>query len=160
MHSEFGKTLKQGVDLWSKVATQLASLFPECDKDRQACRKKWGRVYDAYKKDKSHNSISGNDRRVTCEWYDIVDEYMHGRANVVRESHASAIGEAEDFEIHETANMESDANIPEDGGDGASTSIAKSKTQATIQGSRQCKDRVIEDSLLDMASTVKSMAAN
>ncbi|MCO5605238.1 hypothetical protein L7F22_059418 [Adiantum nelumboides] len=33
MHNEFGKTPKQGVDLWSKVATQLASLFPDCDKN-------------------------------------------------------------------------------------------------------------------------------
>ncbi|MCO5550863.1 hypothetical protein L7F22_004357 [Adiantum nelumboides] len=41
-HGEFGRPPKQGVDLWSKVATELASLFPECDKDGQACRKNGG----------------------------------------------------------------------------------------------------------------------
>ncbi|MCO5559092.1 hypothetical protein L7F22_012684 [Adiantum nelumboides] len=40
MHNKFGKTPKQGVYLWSKVATQLASLFLHCDKDGQACKKK------------------------------------------------------------------------------------------------------------------------
>ncbi|MCO5572028.1 hypothetical protein L7F22_025779 [Adiantum nelumboides] len=66
-HGEFGRLPKQGVDLWSKVATELASLFPECDKDGEACRKKWGRVYDSYTRDKAHNSISGNDRKVTLD---------------------------------------------------------------------------------------------
>ncbi|KAI5062686.1 hypothetical protein GOP47_0023225 [Adiantum capillus-veneris] len=42
MHDDFGKPPKQDVDLWSKVVTQLASLFPECDKDDQACSKKTG----------------------------------------------------------------------------------------------------------------------
>ncbi|MCO5613095.1 hypothetical protein L7F22_067369 [Adiantum nelumboides] len=102
-HGEFGRPPKQGGDLWSKVATELASLFPECDKDGQACRKKWGRVYNSYKRDKAHNSISGNDHRVTCEWYDIVDEDMHSKANVVSESHASAIGGKDGMEVAATS---------------------------------------------------------
>lgn len=52
MNSEFTKAHKQGVDLWSKVAIQLASLHPDCDKDGESCRKRWGRVYEEYKKDK------------------------------------------------------------------------------------------------------------
>eukprot|EP00250_Pteridium_aquilinum_P028286 c36903_g1_i1 orf=99-665(-) len=92
MNDSFSKAPKQGVDQWEKVAMQLASLFPDCDKDSESCRKRWGRVYADFKKDKLHNSISGNDWKVTCQWYDIVDEYMHSRANVVSYSHASAIG--------------------------------------------------------------------
>ncbi|MCO5568399.1 hypothetical protein L7F22_022098 [Adiantum nelumboides] len=83
----------QGIDLWGKVATKLASMFIDCDKDGQACRKKWARVNKQYREDKSHNAISGNDKKRSCKWYDIVDEYMHDRANVVCKSHASSIGE-------------------------------------------------------------------
>ncbi|MCO5566747.1 hypothetical protein L7F22_020427 [Adiantum nelumboides] len=85
---------------------ELASLFPDCDKDGQACRKKWRRVYDAYKKDKAHNSISRNDRKITCDWYDIVDEYMHSIANVVSESRTSALGSFADEEMIETVALE------------------------------------------------------
>ncbi|MCO5568398.1 hypothetical protein L7F22_022097 [Adiantum nelumboides] len=93
MNDEFNRMPKQGIDLWGKVATKLASMFADCDKDGQACRKKWARVNKHYREDKSHNAISGNDRKRSCKWYDIVDEYMHGKANVVCKSHASSIGE-------------------------------------------------------------------
>ncbi|MCO5549500.1 hypothetical protein L7F22_002972 [Adiantum nelumboides] len=36
MNNEFTKAHEQGVDLWSKVAIQLASLHPDCDKDAKA----------------------------------------------------------------------------------------------------------------------------
>ncbi|MCO5603294.1 hypothetical protein L7F22_057443 [Adiantum nelumboides] len=88
---------KQGIDLWGKVATKLASMFADCDKDKQACKKKWARVNKQYREDKAHNAISGNDRKRSCNWYDIVDEYMHDRANVVCKSHVSSIGE--EFEL-------------------------------------------------------------
>ncbi|KAI5057964.1 hypothetical protein GOP47_0027979 [Adiantum capillus-veneris] len=93
MNDEFNKMPKQGIDLWGKVATKLASMFANCDKDGQACRKKWARVNKQHREDKAHNAISGNDRKRSCKWYDVVDEYMHDRANVVCKSHASSIGE-------------------------------------------------------------------
>ncbi|MCO5562199.1 hypothetical protein L7F22_056843 [Adiantum nelumboides] len=159
-HGEFGRPPKQGVDLWSKVATELASLFPECDKDGEACKKKWGRVYDSYKRDKAHNSISGNDRRVTCEWYEIVDKYMHSWANVVSESHASAIGgkdvmEKQDFMVP----TPTDEVVVEEGCDDASFSTTKQKPAPIACDQRHRKDRGIEDSLFDMANTAKIMAS-
>ncbi|MCO5611192.1 hypothetical protein L7F22_065442 [Adiantum nelumboides] len=33
MDDEFSRMPKQGVDLWGKVATKLASMFADCDKD-------------------------------------------------------------------------------------------------------------------------------
>ncbi|MCO5575991.1 hypothetical protein L7F22_029798 [Adiantum nelumboides] len=91
MNDEFNRMPKQGIDLLGKVATKLASMFADCDKDGQACRKKWARVNKHYREDKAHNAILGNDRKRSCKWYDIV-EYMHDRANVVCKSHASSIG--------------------------------------------------------------------
>ncbi|KAI5072090.1 hypothetical protein GOP47_0012196 [Adiantum capillus-veneris] len=93
MKEDFNKMPKQGVDLSGKVATKLASMFVDCDKDGQACRKKWARVNKQYRDDKAHNAISGNDRKRSCKWYDIVDEYTHDRANVVCKIHASSLGE-------------------------------------------------------------------
>ncbi|MCO5603771.1 hypothetical protein L7F22_057923 [Adiantum nelumboides] len=164
MHAEFGKTPKQGIDLWSKVATQLASLFPDCDKDGQACRKKWGRVYNSYKTDKSHLSISGNDRIITCDWYDIVDEYMHGRANVVCGSHASALGSKTDKEMDDASQPlegQSQDHVAEEGEDATQASATKEKSPSTIptRSPHHKKDRKIEDSLTDMANTAKLMAS-
>lgn len=92
MHDDFGKMPKQGFDLWSTIATQLARLFRECDKDSKICRKRWSHVYADYKKDKAHNSISGTDHKVTCQWFDIIDEYLHNQKNMVSYTHASAVG--------------------------------------------------------------------
>ncbi|MCO5596049.1 hypothetical protein L7F22_050106 [Adiantum nelumboides] len=33
MNDEFNRMPKQGIDLWGKVATKLASMFADCDKD-------------------------------------------------------------------------------------------------------------------------------
>ncbi|MCO5577712.1 hypothetical protein L7F22_031544 [Adiantum nelumboides] len=159
-HGEFGRPPKQGVDLWSKVATKLASLFPECDKDGQACRKKWRRVYDSYKRDKAHNSISGNDRRVTCKWYKIVDEYMHSSANVVSELHAFAIGgkdgmEKQDFIVP----TPTDEVGIEEGCEDGSFLATKQNSAPITRDQRHQKDRGIEDTLFDMANTAKIMAS-
>lgn len=90
LNDEFSKPQKQGHDLWSKIANKLAATYSDFHKDSEACRKKWGRLFDLYKADRLHNSISGNDIQKTCKWYDIVDEYMHEHAHVRLCGHTSA----------------------------------------------------------------------
>lgn len=65
MNEVFNNPVKQGVNLWAKVATQLAATYPDFDKDSEGCRKKFQAVLAQYRIDKAHNSISGNDRRRT-----------------------------------------------------------------------------------------------
>ncbi|MCO5562760.1 hypothetical protein L7F22_016392 [Adiantum nelumboides] len=89
MNNEFTKAHKQGVDLWSKVAIQLTSLHPNCDKDAESYKKRWGRVYDSYKKDKLYLLVSRHDRKITYPWFDIVDQYMADRATVAIDASAS-----------------------------------------------------------------------
>ncbi|MCO5550018.1 hypothetical protein L7F22_003495 [Adiantum nelumboides] len=156
MHDDFKKTPKQSVDLWSKVATQLAFLFLDCDKDGQACKKKWGRVYNAYKKNKAHNSISGNDRKITCDCYDILDEYMHSTANIVSESHALALGGFADEEMVEVIVLE-EPHVTEIGVDGTQSSMANEKLLAGNTARDTChrKDQKIEESLGDLTNIAK-----
>ncbi|MCO5560752.1 hypothetical protein L7F22_014372 [Adiantum nelumboides] len=97
MNNEFTRAHKQGVDLWSKVSIQLASLYSDCDKDEESCRKRWGRIYDSYKKDKLYLSILGNDRKISCQWFDIVDQYMSDRATVTIDAFESAHTLGEDI---------------------------------------------------------------
>lgn len=96
MHAEFSSNKqKQGVNLWGKVAIQLSSIYHDFDKDSEACRKKWAQLLNQYRADKTHNMISGNDRKITCKWFDIMDEYCHDRASVTCVSHASSGGDCE-----------------------------------------------------------------
>ena len=78
-----------GVDNWSRVHTKLVALCPDFSKDSEACRKKWSAIYNDYKEDKAMNLKSGSGRSEKCRWYDLVDEFMHDRANVVAHAHAS-----------------------------------------------------------------------
>lgn len=51
---------------------------------------KSGLEYTSYKANKAHNAIAGNDCKRSWIWYDVIDEYMHGRAHVVCVSHATS----------------------------------------------------------------------
>lgn len=79
-----------GVDNWSRVHTKLVSLCPDFTKDSEACRKKWSAIYNEYKEDKAMNLKSGSQRSEKCRWYQLVDEFMYDRANVVSHAHANA----------------------------------------------------------------------
>ncbi|MCO5594164.1 hypothetical protein L7F22_048187 [Adiantum nelumboides] len=91
MSEEFNNPQKQGINLWAKIASRLASsTYHDFNKDSEACRKKWAAVLAQYWLDKAHNATSGNDRKHTCKWYDVMDEYYHDRAQVNCVSHASS----------------------------------------------------------------------
>ena len=80
-----------GVDNWSRLHTKLVSLCPDFTKDSEACRKKWSAIYNEYKEDKAMNLKSDANRSEKCRWYQLMDEFMYDRANVVSHAHASAI---------------------------------------------------------------------
>lgn len=81
---------RAGVDNWSRVHTKLISLCPDLTKDSEACRKKWSSIYNDYKEDKAMNMKLGSQRSEKCRWFQLVDEFMFDRANVVSHAHASA----------------------------------------------------------------------
>ena len=60
-------------------------------KDSEACRKKWSVIYNDYKEDKALNLKSGSQRSDKCRWFQLVDEFMFDRANVVTHAHASVV---------------------------------------------------------------------
>ena len=67
-------------------------MCPEFSTDSEACRKKWSVIYNEYKEDKALNLKSGGQRSEKCHWFQLVDEFMFDRANVVSHAHASAVG--------------------------------------------------------------------
>ncbi|MCO5604887.1 hypothetical protein L7F22_059061 [Adiantum nelumboides] len=109
MNEDSNNLVKQGVNLWAKVATQLATTYADFDKNSEGCRKKFQAVLARYRIDKTHNAIFGNDNRHTCRWYDAVDEYYHDQATSIPLSHAFSItqedpiepGEGESTKEHE-----------------------------------------------------------
>ena len=80
-----------GMDNWSWLHTKLVSLCPDFTKDSEVCRKKWSAVYTDYKEDKTMNMKSGSQRSKKFRWYQLVDEFIFNRANVVSHAYASTI---------------------------------------------------------------------
>lgn len=106
MNDEFMKPQKQGVDMWTRVATEIAAACDGFDKDSESCRKKWQKVYKLYKEDKSRiiRSSGNNPRNLTCKWFYLVDKYMQSCQHVKCHSHASGTGEL--VFLDETAHLE------------------------------------------------------
>ena len=66
-------------------------MCPDLSKDSEACCKKWSVIYNNYKEDKALDLKSGSQRSEKCHWFQLVDEFMFDRANVVSHAHASAV---------------------------------------------------------------------
>ncbi|KAI5075864.1 hypothetical protein GOP47_0009940 [Adiantum capillus-veneris] len=143
MHEEFNNPQKQGINLWAKVVARLASTYHDFDKDSEACRKKWGFVLGQYRLDKAHNATSGNDRKYTCKWYDVVDEYYHDRASVKCVSRASST-------THENTKM---SEVP--GEEDSKASQIKIQATTTTNGKRSTPK--VEESLAQMADTGRAL---
>ena len=76
---------------WHSKTTKLVALYPDFSKDSEACRKKWSAIYNDYNEDKAMNMKFGSERSEKCRWYELVDEFMHDRTNVVSHAHASTV---------------------------------------------------------------------
>ena len=81
-----------GVDNWSRVLIKLVSVCSDFPKYSEVCHKKWSVIYNDYKKDKALHLKSGSQRSEKCRWFQLVDEFMFDRANVVSYAHASVVG--------------------------------------------------------------------
>lgn len=77
MHSTFTNPQRQRVDLWQIVEREMTNSCFGFDKDSEACRKKWLRVYKEYKDDLH---LSNKDESQKCRFYDLIDFYMGARA--------------------------------------------------------------------------------
>ena len=108
------------MDNRSRLHTKLVSMYPDFTKDSEACRKKWAAIYNDYKEDKVMNAKSGSQRSEKCRWYQLVDEFMYDKANVVSHAHASAVnpdgpkgGATSDPNTSEICSGESTSKSPE-----------------------------------------------
>jgi hypothetical protein len=79
---------KQGVDLWTKVATEVLANCPEFNKDGEACRKKFSKEMKDYQGDKAQNAKSGHDRGDRSKFYDLMDAHFASKATVHCVAHA------------------------------------------------------------------------
>ncbi|MCO5581233.1 hypothetical protein L7F22_035111 [Adiantum nelumboides] len=91
MNEEFNNLVKQGVNLWAKVATQLAATYLDFDKDSEDCRKKFQQCWFNTRSTKSTTLFLTMIGGTHVDWYDVEDEYCHDRATSIPLSHASLI---------------------------------------------------------------------
>ncbi|MCO5556254.1 hypothetical protein L7F22_009800 [Adiantum nelumboides] len=98
MNEEFMKPQKQGTDMWTRVAIEIAAACDGFDKDSESCRKKWQKVYKVYKEDKLRLGQAVDDNLQTtpnfsCKWFHLIDKYMQSTAYVKSHSHTSGTSE-------------------------------------------------------------------
>ncbi|MCO5579232.1 hypothetical protein L7F22_033086 [Adiantum nelumboides] len=68
---------KQRIDLWQVIKSEMARTCHGFDKDSEACRKKWRRVYREY--DKCLRAAGNGSQK--CKFYDLMDFYMGEKTN-------------------------------------------------------------------------------
>ena len=89
MNAAFAGPQKQRVDLWQVIKNEMSRTCYGFDKDSEACRKKWLRIYKEYKDDKNAQ-LSGNASQ-KCKFYDLMEFYMGEKVNGVCDP-STAIG--------------------------------------------------------------------
>ena len=122
------------------------SLCPDFTKDSEACRKKWASIYNEYKEDKAMNLKSGSGRSEKCRWYDLVDEFMFDRANVVSHAHASAVSPDGP---KNTANSGTNTTDQRSGESTSKSNVTKRKDEAFME---RCLGEIRESSRTLMES--------
>eukprot|EP00250_Pteridium_aquilinum_P012514 c20769_g2_i1 orf=305-1411(+) len=81
---------KQRVDLWQVIKNEMARTCHGFDKDSEACRKKWRRVYKEYKDDKCLRAAGNGSQK--CKFYDLMELYMGERTSGTSASQLTAVG--------------------------------------------------------------------
>ncbi|KAI5067982.1 hypothetical protein GOP47_0016327 [Adiantum capillus-veneris] len=81
---------KQRVDLWQVIKSEMARTCHGFDKDSEACRKKWRRVYKEYKDDKCLRAAGNGSQK--CKFYDLMDFYMGEKTSGTNNMQLTAIG--------------------------------------------------------------------
>lgn len=64
--------------------------MPGFTKNSEACKKKWSAIYNDYKGDKAVNLKSGLQWSEKCCWFQLVNESMFDKANVITHTHSNA----------------------------------------------------------------------
>lgn len=90
MQSSFSGPQKQRIDLWQVIKNEMARTCPGFDKDSEACRKKWRRVYKEYRDEKTLHAAGDASQR--CRFYDLLEYYMGDRADSASEPPARFAG--------------------------------------------------------------------
>ncbi|KAI5058900.1 hypothetical protein GOP47_0027070 [Adiantum capillus-veneris] len=83
MQSSFSGPQKQRVDLWQVIKNQMARTCSGFDKDSEACRKKWRRVYKEYRDEMTLHAAGDASQR--SRFYDLLEYYMGERTDGVSE---------------------------------------------------------------------------
>ncbi|KAI5080329.1 hypothetical protein GOP47_0005808 [Adiantum capillus-veneris] len=140
MDDEFMKPQKPGIDMWSKVSSQLAEAHEDFDKNSESCRKKWQRVYKAFKDDKALLAASSGEKYLSCKWFDLVEHYMH--------NHVDQNGGADDqpTSAEEVTHPHSAHAPPTD-------SVNHLVHQYKLNAKRARKDQKVKESLSQMVET-------
>ncbi|GAQ84888.1 hypothetical protein KFL_002110010 [Klebsormidium nitens] len=81
---------KQGVDLWTRVATEVLANCPDFNKNAESCRKRFAKELKDYQLDKAQNAKSGHDRGDRSKFYDTMDSHFAGKATVHCVAHADS----------------------------------------------------------------------
>eukprot|EP00250_Pteridium_aquilinum_P035598 c9701_g1_i1 orf=316-1377(-) len=84
MQAAFTGPQKQRIDLWQVIKNEMARTCHGFDKDSEACRKKWRRVYKEYRDEKNLHG-AGGDASQKCRFFELLEYYMGERADGVTE---------------------------------------------------------------------------
>lgn len=72
-----------GIDTWVRLHARMVVMHPKFTRTSQACRKKFEKIFKAYKEDKMANQISGNDRHES-KFYEAMDEWWHQAGQIMK----------------------------------------------------------------------------
>ena len=147
-----------GAGNWGVLHTHLVDNCPDFNRNSDACRKKWKKLYDDYKSDYTVNGTSGSQRSSKYKYYSIIDSYMHDRAYVLKHVHGSATDEDPNKDLssllHEGEDVQETMRPPE-----ASSFEAQGKKKTDKFASQQAMSVMAEQSVKLTDAITSSEAA-
>jgi hypothetical protein len=117
----FLDVLSIGIDTWIRLHARMVVILPKFNRTNEACRKKFEKIFKAYKGNKMANGISSNDRHES-KFYDAVNKWWHQTGQVMHVSTTIA----GNMDFHNTSSLEMDG-LPESTSIPSSTSKSKGK---------------------------------
>lgn len=142
MDEEFMKPQKPGIDMWSKVSSQLAEAHEDFDKNSESCRKKWQRVYKSFKDDKALLAAPSGEKYLSCKWFDLVEHYMH--------NHVDRVGGVDEQPVSASAEEVTNPNSALVASTGSADHLVH---QYKLNAKRARTDEKVKESLSHMVET-------
>jgi hypothetical protein len=81
---------KQGIDLWTRVASEVLANCSDFNKNAEACRKRFAKELKDYQLDKAQNAKSGHDRADHSTFYEAMYAHFASKATVYCVAHADS----------------------------------------------------------------------